>query len=152
MSTPVPIDTILSPEQVAALRRWLEAGKTVPGLLGGYPLGKCYIDDRARGGHGYAERRAYVRLDDETALLVPQLRGFYGPDIARYLEQRWGRPIDLTKQERNTVLAALRYYQSQGMGEPCNRSDEIHDIATDGDETSLDDAGIDHLCERINGA
>jgi hypothetical protein len=52
-----------------------------------------------------------------------------------------------------TILAALRYYQQQGMGDPDNRSDDIHDIATNGDqETSLDDEGIDELCEKLNFA
>ena len=51
----------------------------------------------------------------------------------------------------NTILAALRYYQEQGMGDPENRSDDIHEIATNGDtDVSLDDAGIDDLCERLN--
>ena len=55
-------------------------------------------------------------------------------------------------QEVNTILAALRYYQQQGMGEPINRSDWIHDIATDGgSETSMNGEGIDDLCEKING-
>ena len=50
-------------------------------------------------------------------------------------------------QDRNTILAALRFYQQNGQGEPFNRSDDIHEIATGGDsEVSLDDAGIDDLC------
>ncbi len=54
-------------------------------------------------------------------------------------------------QRRNTILAALRFYQAQGMGDPANRADDIHDIATNGDEDiSLDAAGIDQLCEDIN--
>jgi hypothetical protein len=57
----------------------------------------------------------------------------------------------LTFEELSTILAALRFYQEKGQGDPANRSDEIHDLATSGDEvTSLDDAGIDALCERIN--
>lgn len=57
----------------------------------------------------------------------------------------------LTFEELSTILAALRFYQENGQGDPANRSDDIHDIATDGGEiTSLDDAGIDVLCERIN--
>jgi len=53
--------------------------------------------------------------------------------------------------EQNTILAALRFYQQQGMGDPENRSDDIHAIATNCDnDTSLDDAGIDNLCEHIN--
>jgi hypothetical protein len=61
--------------------------------------------------------------------------------------------ISLTRQERATLSAALRYYQHEGQGEPCNRSDDIHDLATcGGDEISLDDAGIDELCAQLNFA
>lgn len=54
--------------------------------------------------------------------------------------------------ELATILAALRFYQQNGMGEPENRSDEIHDIATNNGEvtSSLNDDGIDELCQRIN--
>lgn len=55
------------------------------------------------------------------------------------------------KEDINTILAALRFYQQQGQGEPSNRSSAIHDIATDCDEqVSLDSDGIDDLCERLN--
>jgi hypothetical protein len=54
-------------------------------------------------------------------------------------------------EEHATILAALRFYQQEGMSDPLNRSDAIQEIAcpTD-DSTSLDDSGIDELCERIN--
>lgn len=53
--------------------------------------------------------------------------------------------------ELSTILAALRYYQAQGLGEPCNRPEDIHELATCGDECiSLDAAGIDSLCEALN--
>lgn len=54
--------------------------------------------------------------------------------------------------ELSTTLAALRYYQSRGLGEPANRPGDIHEIATDGGAVmaSLDDEGIDSLCERLN--
>ena len=60
--------------------------------------------------------------------------------------------IGFDLEESSTVLAALRYYQENGQGDPDNRSDAIHDIATNGGEvmSSLDDEGIDDLCERIN--
>ena len=59
--------------------------------------------------------------------------------------------IELTPQEFHTVLAALRYYQGCGMGNPIMRTNDIHEIATNGaTETSLDAEGIDVLCERIN--
>jgi len=60
--------------------------------------------------------------------------------------------LTLDKSQVNTVLAALRYYQQHGQGDPCNRSLAIHDIAVDGDEISLDASGIDELCEYLNEA
>jgi hypothetical protein len=61
-------------------------------------------------------------------------------------------PLELDDAEQATVLAALRFYQERGMGEPHNRSDAIHEIATNGGDimSSLDDEGIDALCEKIN--
>ncbi len=59
--------------------------------------------------------------------------------------------LEITDQELNTILAALRYYQANGQGDPANREQGIHDIATNFDEQiSLDAAGIDELCEDIN--
>jgi hypothetical protein len=59
--------------------------------------------------------------------------------------------IQITSQELATILAALRYYQEENMGEPDYRSDRIHAIATDDDtETSLDADGIDDLCMKLN--
>lgn len=60
--------------------------------------------------------------------------------------------IQRGSDEHATILAALRYYQEQGMGDPFNRSDSIHDIATNGGEvfSSLDAEGIDRLCEQLN--
>lgn len=56
----------------------------------------------------------------------------------------------IERDELATILAALRFYQGAGMGEPDNRSDAIHAIATDGDVISLDAAAIDTLCESLN--
>lgn len=58
--------------------------------------------------------------------------------------------IELNYSELATVLAALRYYQFGGQGDPTNRTDDIHAIATDGDVISLDENGIEQLCEQIN--
>jgi len=59
--------------------------------------------------------------------------------------------ISVDTAELATILAALRFYQMEGQGEPTNRSDDIHLIATDGDsQISLDAEGIDALCERLN--
>lgn len=58
---------------------------------------------------------------------------------------------NLNDQDLATVLAALRFYQESGMGDPDNRSDMIHDIATNGDTViSMDADGIDDLCARLN--
>lgn len=60
--------------------------------------------------------------------------------------------ITVDDAQHATILAALRYYQQEGLGEPCNRPVEIHEIATDGGAvmSSLDDEGIDALCEQLN--
>lgn len=58
-----------------------------------------------------------------------------------------------TDQEHVTVLAALRFYQMQGLADdPAWRPDIIHDIATGCDDSvvSLDGNGINVLCERLN--
>lgn len=60
--------------------------------------------------------------------------------------------VSLNREELATVLAALRHYQNCGYGDPIEREEDIHQIATDGDNlTSLDDEGINELCERLNG-
>jgi len=57
----------------------------------------------------------------------------------------------MTDQEIATILAALRHYQKSGFGEPRARPLDIHEIATSADQVvSLDDEGIDALCEKIN--
>lgn len=59
--------------------------------------------------------------------------------------------VKLESDELATVLAALRFYQSRGLGDPAHRPYEIHQIATnEGQEISLDAEAIDSLCERIN--
>ena len=61
--------------------------------------------------------------------------------------------MQLAPDQLATVLAALRYYQQQGLGDPDLRPDAIHDIATDhGQVVSLDAEGIDELCEALNTA
>lgn len=53
-------------------------------------------------------------------------------------------------QQHATILAALRYYQAQSLGDPANRPLDIHDIATNGDTViSLDDEGINALCKQL---
>lgn len=57
----------------------------------------------------------------------------------------------LSDQDHATIIAALRYYQQHGQGDPENRSDEIHELATNGGYvTSMDADGIDALCLQLN--
>lgn len=63
--------------------------------------------------------------------------------------------IEISRAEFNTILAALRFWQEKGMACEASLSGLIPGIACDRDgETSLndtrvDEAGIDELCERI---
>lgn len=61
--------------------------------------------------------------------------------------------ISLTLEELSTVLAALRYYQEQGLDVlVMDGNGWIHELAIcSGDVTSLDADAIDELCERLNG-
>lgn len=59
--------------------------------------------------------------------------------------------LRVSAREFHTVLAALRYYQAQGQGEPGNRSQEIEDLASNlGQVQPLTKEEIDRLCERMN--
>lgn len=55
-------------------------------------------------------------------------------------------PMLVSTEERDTILAALRYWQRYGRG---SNTPEM-DIALNGRETALSDEAIDELCERIN--
>jgi hypothetical protein len=58
---------------------------------------------------------------------------------------------ELTAQEVNTIIAALRFYQMNGKCDPHRRDSFLHDIATNFDqETSMDTHGVDELCEKLN--
>lgn len=94
-----------------------------------------YKGEWISGGHSEfddVEVQALGELDDENAPIKIN-------DIA------------VDDQEHATILAALRYYRMNGQGNALNRSDMIHDIATNGgDVISLSAEAIDALCERIN--
>lgn len=61
--------------------------------------------------------------------------------------------ITLTERERNTVLAALRYYQFYRLqGHPFNpRQDHLIDAIASESGEALDLAEIDDLCAGLNG-
>lgn len=58
--------------------------------------------------------------------------------------------ITIDRAERDTILAALRWYQHCGMGDSMSRPRWVHEIATSTCGAYLNDAGIDGLCERLN--
>ena len=58
----------------------------------------------------------------------------------------------VSSDEYNNMLAAMRYWQEQGQCEPDNRSEDMHDIATnegEGQSLSLDE--MDALIDRLQG-
>ena len=59
--------------------------------------------------------------------------------------------IAFQPRERNTILAALRYWQRLGLGGP-TKPEGIFEwpIAADGDVVPLSPEEIDTLCERLN--
>lgn len=59
--------------------------------------------------------------------------------------------LEVSQQDKNTLLAALALYLNEGMCDPANRPDYLHDIATDGDtEIAMDERGVDDLRDRLN--
>jgi hypothetical protein len=55
------------------------------------------------------------------------------------------------QEELNTILAALRFYQERGMGDPFKRPSWLQEIACPNEnDTSLTASGIDSLCESLN--
>lgn len=68
----------LNTEQQVQLRAWLDLNTAAAEhtRITGYSLGNSYIDARANGGKGIALRRKYVKMDKQTAKLVPAVKGF----------------------------------------------------------------------------
>lgn len=60
-------------------------------------------------------------------------------------------PYQFDAESLATILAALRYWQENGQCDASNRSNDIHDIATDNDDlTSLTEESVDELCDALN--
>ncbi len=106
------------------------------------------IEIGAPDGRGYAGcLRACANRIEELEQSVAE-RGTVAPESAPVSDEI---AITVSPAEHATILAALRFYQESGMGDPANRSDAIHDIATCLDEViSLDEADIDDLYEKLN--
>jgi hypothetical protein len=59
--------------------------------------------------------------------------------------------VELTPEEKATILAALRIYEVAGYGNPSRRSGWLHEIATDGGRlVSLDSEEINKLYDRLS--
>lgn len=59
-------------------------------------------------------------------------------------------PTSLEHAELATLRAALRHYLDSGLGDPSERTDDVHELATDCHlVTSLDDDGIDALDAKL---
>lgn len=59
--------------------------------------------------------------------------------------------MNINSEDLNTILGALRLYQKLGNGNPDVRPDWLQKIvAPTIDDTSLDNDGIDRLCEELN--
>lgn len=98
----------------------------------GSELTATLTDDMTNGDHSASDKRTLRNKITDIEVVMPNL-------------------YHLDDAEHATVLAALRYYQQNGLGDPANRQEEIHIIATNGDTViSLDAKAIDALCERLN--
>lgn len=107
---------------------------------------ECALDDEQVGDVGAELDYHFGQLHSQNAQLEEVKTTYWPLPDPEYSTAQLIESADL-----NTILAALRYYQESGMGEAGNRSDAIHDIATDnGNDTSLDNEGIDALCEALN--
>ena len=123
-----------------------------------------FIDDEYVGymrlRHGHFRAEYMFEEDSETVFTAsPEGDGVFESEerqgflekAAKALHKRHKSNGVVDIQEISTILAALRFYQDSGMGEPLNRSEPIHEIATNGGECiSLDEVAIDALCEKIN--
>lgn len=102
-----------------------------------------------------ALRSLAAQTDIENPAVAWQPRGPLADEVRAVLAAYDAVPVSHVlvngSAEHATVLAALRYYELQGQGEPHNRSDEIHRLATrDGEVmSSLDDSGIRELRTRL---
>lgn len=84
--------------------------------------------------------------DDEHGGLAPIEEVFDEVTAARR-EERTLRPAAI-----NAMIAALEHYLEKNQGEPDNRDDEIHELATGGaefEDISYDDDGIEGLITRL---
>lgn len=73
-------------------------------------------------------------------------------EVFEQVEKLRTRTQTFTTTAVNTMIAALTHYRDENQGEPDSRDDEIHELATGGEEfedISYDEDGINGLIERI---
>lgn len=102
-----------------------------------------------------ALRTLVAKTDIENSQVAAQPCGPLADDVRAVLAEYDAAPMFHVlvqgSDEHATVLAALRYYELQGQGAPCNRSAEIHRLATRSNEVvSLDESGISELYTRLS--
>ncbi|MGI0646970.1 hypothetical protein ACRCPS_18295 [Pseudomonas aeruginosa] len=112
-----------------------------------FSRGDCYSEAAPAGA---VATLTCTRVDD--ALVVEELPA---PVPAGAVSTAKADPAGLNYIEHpealHTIIAALRFWQEKGMCDPFNRSDEMQDLATGGDEvTSLCDEDLDHLVMDLN--
>lgn len=112
-----------------------------------------FVSDCIEGG-----RLTEDMLPDDYQALTEQLAACVPVDYRMELAIRAELdPFDLAyrvgKDEHATILAALRFYQQHNQGEPFERSDDIHALASSPDGTfdSLEETGIEALFQRLHG-
>lgn len=157
-----------NPEWIPQYSRWRHGGWYVDNVR--YPSGACgcvsnsypdkkwriVCDDRRRelgepGDYTFRSRDAAAIAEFELVNAMHEETRIMLENLGEGTETR--ELVIGSNQDRNTILAALRFYQKEGMGEPANRSDAIHDLAPNGDQDiSMDEEGIDDLCERVNAS
>lgn len=107
----------------------------VPWPRGSHELQRLYTNEDNHGGLDTGDIDDLCeRINTEDALVI--------------------RPDAFDHAELATLRAALRHYLDSDLGDPAERDDDVHELATDCDlVTSLDDAGIEgldgKLCELL---
>jgi hypothetical protein len=93
---------------------------------------------------------AYIEIVIRPAQDEPDIRELGKPVPMQPVNNGDVATLKVTRPEFNMILAALRYFQHQGMGEAASRPAWLQGIACPTDDSAgLDARSIDDLCERI---
>lgn len=99
-------------------------------------------------------------VDDDEDHTLEIVRGTNGRLMIVSQEERASVTAEAPKEglvfiqhdeDQHTIIAALRFWQEQGMCEPTNRSEEMHQLCTNNDElTSASVSDVNDLVLRLN--